>query len=148
MKSTGLVLLLGLAAGLAAHAGWYGFRRPAPATAPGAALAWMKSDLNLSAQQFEKIKAIHDQSGPQLRQLAAQAAHMRAELDAFEQLRRTDGRVDFLEFADFIQQRRAVDRACVETTRRLIAATAGEMTPEQRQRYLALLNPAAAHPVN
>jgi len=148
MKSTFLVLMLGLIAGLGAHAGWFGLRRPVSSGEPDAALVWMKNDLSLSAQQFERIKALHDQSGPHLRELAAQAAHMRAELDAFERVRRTDGRVDFLEFAQFIQQRRAVDRACAETTRRLIAATASEMTPEQRNRYLALLNPAITHAVN
>lgn len=149
MKNAMIVLLLGLVTGLAAHTGWFAWRRPVTTAAgPADALAWMQSDLQLTAAQFARIKAIHEQSGPHLKDLAGQAARMRAELDAFEQMRRTDGRVDFLEFAQFVEERRTLDRLCIESTRRLIAATVSELTPEQRQRYLALLDPATARLVN
>jgi hypothetical protein len=142
MKTVLRVLVLGLVAGLASHAGWYLLRRPAPVSDPAAALAWMQQDLQLSPAQYARIKAIHEQSGPRLRELTAQAQRMRLELEGFERVRRTDGQVDFLQFARFIEGRRAFDRLCNESTTGLIAATAGELTPAQRDRYLAAIQPA------
>lgn len=148
MKPALLVLLLGLLAGLAAHAGWYAWRKPAAPTDPEAVFAWMQSDLQLDAAQLARIRALHERTGPQVQALAHQAARMRAELESFETIRRTDGRVDFLAFARSVEAWRALDRSCLETTRRLIAATAGELTPAQRDRYLAHVTPPPARPVN
>lgn len=148
MKTAWLVLCLGFAAGLAAHSGWFVLRRPVQITGPTAPLEWMQADLHLTPEQFARIKALHEQSRPQLQALAARAARMRAELENFEQLRRADGSVDFLRFARFVEEHRTIDRLCVESTRRLIAATSGELTPTQRLRYLALLDPATVRSVN
>jgi hypothetical protein len=148
MRNALLILFLGLAAGFGAHEGWFALRHPATGNNPAAPLAWMESDLQLTPAQFARIKAIHEQSGPQLLALSSRAARMRAELENFEQVRRTDGRVDFLEFARFVEERRTIDRLWLDSTRQLIAATAGELTPAQRQRYLALLPPATARALN
>lgn len=148
MKSAFIVVLLGLLAGLAAHAGWYAWHQPAPATDSAAVLAWMKSDLELDDAQFARIRSLHEQTGPEVSKLARQAARMRAELDAFETIRRTDGRVDFLAFAQAVEAWRSLDHSCLETTRRLIAATAGELTPAQRARYLARFTPDSTRAVN
>jgi len=148
MKAVLLVLLLGTVAGIAAHAGWFALRRPVTASGPGAALSWMQSDLHLTPEQFARIKAIHARSGPKLQELGVQAARMRAELEHFEQVRRTLGEVDFLQFARYVQERRSVDRLCAESTHRLIAATLVELTPAQRDRYLSLMNTAVPAAVN
>ncbi len=142
MKHVALVLLLGALAGLAAHLIWFQARRPTEVDTAAGALTWLREDLRLSEEQFARVKAIHEQSSPQFQQLAAEAARMRTELEVFERQRQTDGEIDFIAFAQFVQMRREFDRACAESTRQLIAATAREMTEGQRERYLEWLNPA------
>ena len=142
MKRSLLVLLLGLVCGVAAHFGWFYARRPPAVGDLNAQLAWMKTDLNLTDEQVAKIKAVHEASAARLVALASQVAGMREEWTAFERQRQTSGRVDFLEFARFVEQRRALDHECAESTRRLVTASAGLMNAQQRQRYFDLLGPA------
>ncbi len=141
MKRTALILLLGLAAGAVTHLGWFWAQRPCNGSNLECQLEWMKTELKLSNEQFARIKAIHEQSSPRLLALAAQVARMRLEYDAFENERTTSGQVDFLEFAHFVEQRRAVDRECLVSTRQLVADAANVMTQNQRARYLGLLGP-------
>ena len=141
MKRMLLVLLLGVWGGVGAHLAWFHWRQPAFGPDADGALAWLRTDLGLTAEQFARVKAVHEQSGPRIRLLAAQAAQLRDELAAFEYTRRTDGRIDFLAFARLVEQRRALDRACLESTRRLLASAASEMTPGQKARYLQRFGP-------
>ena len=46
-----------------------------------------------------------------------------------------------------MDQRRTVDQACTESTRQLILAASAVMTPEQKTRYLALLEPVRHGPL-
>lgn len=140
MKHTLLVVSLGLLGALVAHFAWFFLRKPAEIHANGNDIAWMKSELHLSDRQFARIKSIHDSSAPRMLALAAQVSRMREELNAFERERRTAGQIDFLEFASFVEQRRAVDRECSALTRRLVQDTAEVMDSSQRERYLALLH--------
>jgi phage host-nuclease inhibitor protein Gam len=142
MKRTLCILLLGLLGGLGAHVGWLtasGAQRPGDLNAQ---LAWMKTSLRLDEAQLARIKALHEQSAPQLLALAEQVEGMREELAAFEHERIKEGRIDFLEFARFVEKRRRLDRECVLSTERLVAAAAEVMTPQQREQYLSLLGPA------
>jgi len=141
MKPTLLVILLGLGAGALAHTGWYRWQRPCQADNLDCQLQWMKTELRLSDAQFARIKSIHEKSSPRLLALAIQVARMREEYEDFEHERTTSGQVDFLEFAHFVEQRRAVDRECFTSTRQLVADAANVMTDQQRSRYLALLGP-------
>ncbi len=141
MKRTLTIVLLGLAAGLVAHAGWFLAQRPCESNSLDCQLEWMKSELTLSNQQLARIKSIHERSSPRLLALAAEVARMRDEYDDFERQRTTIGQVDFLEFAHFVEQRRAVNRECLTSTRQLVADSAKEMNSQQRARYLALLGP-------
>jgi len=139
MRHGGLVLLLGLAVGVAAHVVYFRLHQPPdPATMDGQ-LGWMRSELGLSDAQFARIKELHEASSPRLRALAAQVAQMQAEFAAFEDTRRTADRVDFIEFAKFVEVRRNINRACLDSTRRLVQAAASEMTPQQRERYLGIV---------
>lgn len=141
MRHTLTVVLLGLGAGLLAHVGWYLTQRPCESNSLDCQLEWMKTELKLSDGQLARIKSIHEKSSPRLLALAAQVAHMRNEYEDFEHQRTTAGQIDFLEFAHFVEQRRAVNRECLTSTRQLVADAAHEMTSRQRQRYLALLGP-------
>ncbi len=143
MKHTLWILLLGLVGGVGAHLGWLAVIAPARAPAGADAhLAWLKDGLGLTDAQFARIQALHTNSTPQLQALAARVGEMQAELAAFEQTRRTEDRIDFLEFARFVEQRRRLGRECALSTERLVAATAEVLTPEQRARYLSYLEPA------
>jgi len=124
MRRGGLVLLLGLAVGVAAHVVYFQLHQPPdPGTMDGQ-LGWMRSELGLSDAQFARIKELHEASSPRLRALAAQVAQMQAEFAAFEDTRRTADRVDFIEFAKFVEVRRDINRACADSTRRLVQAAA------------------------
>ena len=142
MKRIFLVFLLGVMGACSAHFGWFYLRRPPVLGSEAADLAWMKVELNLSDAQYARIKAIHDESNPHIMALAAQVVKMREELVAFEKERKIEGQIDFLEFARFVESRRAIDRECFNSTRRLVLATAEIMTPQQRERYMGLVSPA------
>ena len=143
MKRTLTVLLLGALAATSAHLAWFGINRPCSGDELECQLAWMRSELNLSDEQYARIKSIHETSSPRLLALAAEVARMRDEYAAFERARVTEGKVDFVEFALFVEARRAIDRECLVSTRQLLTATADVMTPRQRERYLGILGPAA-----
>ncbi len=139
MRRALLILVLGLAAGMTAHLSYYYSRRPCATGSLDCELSWIKGQLNLSDAQYAQIKALHESSGPQLVALAAQVARLQRELGAFEDQRRTTDRIDFLEFASFVEERRAMDRQCMDSTRMLVESTARIMNPDQRQRYLTLV---------
>lgn len=107
-----------------------------------AMLAWMKTDLQLNDQQLARIRNIHEQLSPRLLTLATQVAQMQQSFAEFEHERKSAGQVDFIEFARYVEQRRRLDRECNESTRKLIAEASDVMTPQQRQQYLQLLDPA------
>jgi hypothetical protein len=146
MKRTLLTLALGLAVGATVHFTYYGLHRPAAGDSLDSQLAWMKSELQLSDAQYARIKELHRTSSPRLRALAVQVGQLQAEFAAFEHTRQTDDRVDFLEFARFVDDRRHVSRECVDSTRQLVLASAEVMNPRQREHYLGLIATAAPLP--
>jgi len=139
MKRSLVIIAIGLAGGLAAQALWFEMRRPEEFSGSDKDIAWMRTELQLSKEQYARIRDLHEQSGPRILALAAQVSRMKEELEAFEHTRRAGGQIDFLEFARFVDMRRSVDRACLDSTRRLVSDTAAVMTPEQRERYLSLI---------
>lgn len=147
MKRILQVLLAGGVGGLSAYFGWLGVHYPVQSDDLAAQMAWIQSDLQLTPAQFARIKALHEQSSPRLLALETEVSRLRDQLTAFERGRMVTGQVDFLEFARFVEQRRSVDRACTESTRQLILAATEVMTPEQRTRYLALLEPVRHGPL-
>ena len=142
MKHTLSVLLVGAAVGLGSHLLYYQFHRPTGLNSLDGQLAWIRDELHLSNAQYARIKELHEASSPRLRALAAEVARMHEEFAAFERTRRTTDRVDFLEFADFVETRRNINRQCLESTRQLVQATADVMNPEQRAHYLGIVSAA------
>jgi Spy/CpxP family protein refolding chaperone len=142
MNRTTLILLLGLAVGIGTHSLYFQLHRPQGLESLDGQLAWIKDELNLTEPQFAQIKELHKASSPRLRALAAEVARMQAEFAAFENTRRTTDRVDFIEFAQFVETRRNINRECLESTRRLVMASAEVMTPEQRAHYLGIVSAA------
>jgi hypothetical protein len=145
MKRPVLTLLLGLIAGIGSHFAYYGYHERLASDTLEGQLAWMRAELKLTSTQFARIKELHQASHPKLREMAAQVAQMQSEFAEFERNRRTSDRVDFLEFARFVQNRRELNRACLDSTRKLVLASAEVMTPEQRQHYIRLVATAEPH---
>ncbi|HEY5079310.1 MAG TPA: hypothetical protein VII43_05665 [Opitutaceae bacterium] len=139
MKSGFLVLLFGAAVGVATHFAFFRLHQPPDPGSLEGQLAWMKSELHLSDAQYARIRELHEASSPRLRALAAQVAQMQGEFAAFENTRRSADRVDFIEFAQFVENRRNVNRECLDSTHQLVMAAAGEMTPGQRQHYFGIV---------
>lgn len=139
-----IIVLLGLAVGVGAHTVYFQLNRPAGLDSLDGQLVWMKEELKLTDAQFAQIKELHEASSPRLRALAADVARMQSEFAAFENTRRTMDRVDFIEFAQFVETRRNINQQCLESTRQLVQASAGVMNPEQRMHYLGMV--AAAEP--
>ncbi len=144
MKRMLLTLLLGLATGTAVHYAYFDYHHRDADTLEGK-LAWIRTELKLSDAQFARIRDLHQASHPRLQHMAAQVAQMHAEFAEFERTRRTSDRVDFLEFARFVENRRELNRECLDSTRQLVLASAEVMTPEQRERYIRLV--ATAEPL-
>jgi Spy/CpxP family protein refolding chaperone len=142
MRHVFLVLVLGLVSGIGAHLAWFRANQPGGADPLARELSWMKSELKLTDAQVERIRSIHQASSPRLTALAAQVASMREEYAAFERERVATDQVDFIEFAHFVERRRAIDSECLASTRRLVTATSELMTPLQRATYFRLLEPS------
>ena len=140
------VLLLGLAVGTSTHVVYFRLHRPPDPGSLDGQLSWMRSELQLSDAQYARIRELHEASSPRLRALASQVARMQAEFAAFENTRRATDSVDFIEFARFVETRRNVDRECLDSTRQLVLAAAGEMTPSQREHYLGIVAATTPHP--
>jgi len=145
MKRTLLTLVLGLAAGIGSYIVYCHANEPTSRETLESQLAWMKSELELTDSQFARIEELHRASHPQLQAMAAQVSLMQAEFAEFEKARRTTDRVDFLEFARFVESRRNLNQACIDSTRRLVRASAEVMNPQQREQYLRLV--ATAEPL-
>jgi hypothetical protein len=139
MNRGALVLIAGIAVGAATYALLLRLHQPYDPTSLDGQLAWMKSELHLSDGQYARIRELHEASGPRLRALASQVAMMQQELTAFERTRRASDRVDFVEFARFVEARRRVNRECIESTRELVRAAASAMTPGQREHYFGIV---------
>lgn len=142
MKRTLLTVLLGAAAAWAAYAGCLRANEVDIPNSLEGQLLWMKRELKLSDAQFARIQELHRASHPRLQAMAAQLMQLRDEFAAFEHERRNSDRVDFLEFARYVESRRNLDRACLDSTRNLVLASADVMTPAQREHYRHLLSNA------
>ena len=142
MKRTLSVIFLGLLAGVVAHVAWLSALRLPNPNDREVQIAWMKNNLHLTDSQAQQIRALHDRSAPRLTALALEVASMQAELAAFERVRRSEGRIDFLEFARFVEYQRRLDEECARSREQLVTAASQVMTADQRETYFKLLDPA------
>lgn len=142
MKRTFSVIVAGLAAGVAAHLAWYLGNRPCSGDELSCQLAWMRTELKLTDDQYARLRAVHEASSPRLLALAAEVAQLRRQYAAFEHERAQDGQVDFVAFAQYVERQRAIDRECLAATRQVVVAAIDTLTPAQRERYFGLLGPA------
>lgn len=142
MTRTLITLLLGLLVGVGTYQACTHFRQPADLNTLDGQLAWMKTELNLNEAQLRNIRSLHQASVPRLRALSHQVAKLQREFTSFENARRTEGQVDFIEFARFLETRRTVNQECIDSTRQLVLASADVMNTQQRRRYLGMISEA------
>jgi len=134
-----LVVLIGFAAGALTHIGFYAFRRPTVESRLAKNLAWMQSEFELDEEQYGRIRALHDRTGPELERLFTVLRTTREELLQLEELRRTADKVDFLAYHQAKAANRTARSQCRTLTLDLVYAVAEVMTPSQRARYFSLV---------
>jgi len=139
MKRTVTVLLLGLIGGVSAHQAYFRTHRPCTEASLACELTWIRDELDLSPTQFERLTRLHEMTQPRLVALSDQLGDLHRQFQEFETQRLAAGEVDFLEFSQFINDRREIQDECTTSTHSLILASADLMKPEQRERYLSLV---------
>ncbi len=139
MKRFLLVVLLGFVAGASTHIGFYAFRRPTVENRLARDLAWMQTEFRLDQQQYDRIRALHNRTGPELERLFSVLRATREELLRLEDLRRTSDKVDFVAYHQAKAENRKARRQCRTLTLDLVYSVAETMSPEQRERYFALV---------
>lgn len=144
MNRTVLLVILGLAAGVGAHFGYLSWRSEKIIPPAGEELDWMRAELKLTDSQYARIASLHDMDRPRVRSLAGRISAMQKQMDAFEAERRTEGQVDFVAFAQFVENFRQVSLECERSTRQLVHDTASVLDPRQRELYLDLVEPLVA----
>ena len=118
MKRLKWVLALALLAAGAAHAWYYHTHRPVAAYE--AEIRWLAAELNLTGQQVEQVRAVHQRLCPSMNDLHVELQQQRAAAPNACQ---------------------EVENRCAQTTERLIAAVSEVLTPSQREHYLHLVKP-------
>lgn len=141
-----VVLLLGVIVGLGAHFTYFSTHRPCNEPTLECELTWIRDELSLNPAQYARLIELHQMNGPHLAALSEQLIAMRRQLEAFEAQRRGTNEIDFIEFGQFIAQRRDIEVECETSSRTLILAAAEVMKPEQRRRYLAMVGLADTTP--
>jgi hypothetical protein len=148
MRRTATVILIGLIGGFGAHYAYFQTHRPCTDATLACELAWIRDELDLSQEQFDRLARLHEMTEPRLLALADQLDGLRRQFDAFEAQRKGEGEIDFIEFSEFIAERRQTKNAYEDSSRSLVLASADLMEPEQRQRYLSLVGSQAGDSLN
>lgn len=147
MKRVLTVLMLGAIGGIGAHLGYFQAHRPCNDPTLACELAWIRDELDLTQRQYATLQDLHQMSEPRLEALAGQMAMMRQQFLDFEAQRRGTGEIDFIEFSQFIRSREQVEEECETSTRDLILASVDLMEPDQRERYLSMIEVGADFPL-
>jgi len=139
MKRLLLIALFGVVAGAFAHIGFYSARRQTIDEAVGRDLVWMKDYFALNSVQYERIRSLHQRTGPELERLFNVLRTTSGELARLEEERRNSNGVDFLAYHQAAESNRVARSQCRALTLDLIYAVAEMMSPEQRIRYFDLV---------
>ena len=125
------LLLVAVAAGAAAF-GLTRWFNPMPAPTPGTELAWLTQEFQLTPQQAQRIQELHAAYRPICAQHCAAILDTKAELaTAATPTAKSE-----------VEQRLSdLMATCHDSTRAHLEAVAAAMSPEQGQRYLAMIGP-------
>lgn len=135
-----IILVIGVAAGGAAHFGY--FNAYTPACSPLALeceMEWLRGELDLSEEQYARILQVHDQRTAEIRSLSKRVRELELLLAELESDRVREGYVDFLQIRDYLEVKRKLDEACEKSTSDLIVSVGSFMDLEQRKRYFSIV---------
>ncbi|MDQ8181372.1 hypothetical protein [Pelagicoccus sp. SDUM812005] len=134
------VLALGLACGILAHVSYVRAYSPACFSADtGCEMEWLRSELDLSEEQFARITRLHGDREREIRTLSRKVRDLELLLAELEAERVTKGYVDYLEIRNYMEAKRKLDEACVKSTSDLIASVGDVMNMDQRKRYFSIV---------
>lgn len=135
------VLAMGLACGVAAHMGYFNAYAPAclPADSGECEMEWLRTELDLSEEQFARVTRLHGERENEIRALSRKVRDLELMLAELEAERVTRGYVDYLEMGRYVETKRKLDEACIKSTSELIASVGDVMNVEQRKRYFSIV---------
>lgn len=134
------VLLVGLVSGVAAHLGYFNAYAPTCVTSETECeMEWLRTELDLSEEQFARVTRLHGESEKQIRTLSRRVRELEMTLAELEAERVTKGYVDYLEIRNYMEAKRKLDEACVKSTSDLIASVGDVMNTDQRKRYFSIV---------
>lgn len=135
-----LVLAVGPLLGVLAHFSYFNAYAPICVSADsGCEMEWLKSELDLSDEQFASITRLHGEREREIRTLSRKVRDLELMLAELEAERVTEGYVDYLEMRNYVEAKRKLDEACVKSTSDLIASVGDMMNLDQRKRYFSIV---------
>jgi hypothetical protein len=111
-------------------------------------LAWMRSSLDLSREQFQALVELHSKYEDRFVALYKDLSEIQAEYQVFEDKRMRNDMIDFMELYDLLRERDTLRASSEQTSRELVSLVLRVLTPEQARSYLALLNGNGSQPMN
>ncbi|MBK1880584.1 hypothetical protein [Pelagicoccus mobilis] len=135
-----MVIVIGVVAGVSAHLGYFNtYSAEMRATSGLNEMEWLRSELDLTEEQFARITRLHDDRESEIRTLSRKVRDLELMLAELEAERVTEGYVDYLEIRNYMEAKRKLDEACSKSTNDLIASVGDVMDLEQRRRYLTIV---------
>lgn len=105
-------------------------------------LAWMRSNFDLTQEQFVELVSVHQSYDSRLDNLYGQLVSLQDGYATFEKRRLKDESIDFVALYQLLQRRDAVIDDARATSHELVAHVLTILRPEQRDRFLLLLQRA------
>ena len=109
-----------------------------------ATLRWMKDDLQLTPEQFARVRALHSQALDQLVALHREIEGAQRQAVALEIQRKEQDRIDFLASESVSELRRSLGQRGSTLVSGLVEATSQVLTEDQRRRYVSAVGPSLA----
>ncbi|MBD5778314.1 hypothetical protein IEN85_02250 [Pelagicoccus sp. NFK12] len=134
------VIVVGLACGIVAHLSYVNAFAPVCLSVDAECeMEWLRSELDLSEEQFASITRLHVDREREIRMLSRKVRDLELLLAELEAERVTSGYVDYLEIRNYMEAKRKLDEACVKSTSDLIASVSDVMNVDQRKRYFSIV---------
>jgi hypothetical protein len=103
-------------------------------------LAWMRGHFDLTKEQFSALVDLHMGYEDRLMSLYAELGTIERGYRGYELSRVNNEQIDFMALYDLLSERDRVRADSIRTSRQLVELVMQVLTPDQRLRYLALLN--------
>lgn len=102
-------------------------------------LAWMRSRLDLSSEQFATLVQLHESYQGRFIRLYQDLCEIDARYQGFEKQRLNDDPIDFMALYQLLRDRDALNDSSEQTSGEYLSLVLQVLTPEQAHDYLSLL---------